>query len=110
MTLGLFIRIHSMLTLNKYYIRTLVLIDEQELVKKGLYKFIRHPGYLGTIFIWGASGLAMQNWVVFIISAIMIFIAYYYRINNEEKMLIEKFGDKYLNYRKHSWRLFPMIW
>ena len=110
MTLGLIIRIYSMLTLNKYYTRTLTFTAEHELVKKGLYKFIRHPGYLGTILIWCTSGLAMQNKIIFIIAVILTFIAYYYRIDNEEKMLIEKFGEKYLDYKKHSWRLFPLIW
>jgi protein-S-isoprenylcysteine O-methyltransferase Ste14 len=110
MVLGFLIRIISMLTLSKYYTRTLITVDKQEIVKTGLYKIIRHPGYLGTILIWGAAGLGMTNKIVFITGIILIVAAYYYRIDNEEKMLQQEFKDKYSNYRKHSWRLIPFVW
>ena len=99
-----------MLTLSKYYKRTLITVDKQEIVKKGLYKIIRHPGYLGTILIWGAAGLGMTNKIVFIVGAVLIVLAYYYRISNEEKMLQQEFGEKYSEYTKHSWRLIPFLW
>jgi len=110
MLIGITIRIYSMLTLQKYYTRTLILTEEHTLIQKGLYKFIRHPGYLGTILVWGACGLAMQNEIVCIIAIILLSIAYYHRITTEEKMLTEKFGNEYILYRKSSWRLFPFIW
>jgi protein-S-isoprenylcysteine O-methyltransferase Ste14 len=110
MFLGLLVRIASMLTLSKYYTRTLITVDEQQIVKKGLYKVIRHPGYLGTILIWSAAGLGMTNKIVFIAGTILIFLAYYYRIANEEKMLQQDFGERYSEYMKHSWRLIPFLW
>jgi len=110
MGVGLIIRIYSMLTLNKFYTRTLILTDAHELVKTGLYRYIRHPGYFGTILIWCACGLAMQNKIIFVAAIILTSIAYYYRIENEEKMMTEKFGQGYLEYKKHSWRLLPFLW
>lgn len=110
MAAGILIRIHSMLTLSKFYTRTLMTVDEQEIVKKGFYKIIRHPGYLGTILIWSAAGLAMQNEIIFAIGTLLIMIAYYYRIDNEETMLVNTFGQKYSEYREHTWRLIPFIW
>ena len=110
MLLGLVIRVTSMLTLSKYYTRTLITVDKQEIVKKGLYKIIRHPGYFGTILIWSAAGLGMTNEVVFITGSILIVLAYYYRINNEEKMLQQEFKEKYADYMEHSWRLIPFVW
>jgi protein-S-isoprenylcysteine O-methyltransferase Ste14 len=110
MITGILIRIHSMLTLSKFYTRTLITVDNQELVKKGLYKLIRHPGYLGTILIWSGAGLAMQNEIIFLVGTLLVIIAYYYRIDNEEKMLIGTFGQKYSEYKKTTWRLVPLIW
>lgn len=110
MILGILIRIHSMLTLSKYYTRTLITVNKQQIVKRGLYKIIRHPGYLGTILIWGAAGLAMTNEIIFIAGTLLILIAYYYRIKNEEKMLQAEFGETYKSYMKKSWRLLPVIW
>jgi protein-S-isoprenylcysteine O-methyltransferase Ste14 len=110
MIIGILIRIHSMLTLSKFYTRTLITVDKQEIIKRGLYKIIRHPGYLGTILIWSAAGLAMQNIIVFVVTTLLILIAYYYRINNEERMLVQNFGDTYTEYKNQSWRLIPFIW
>lgn len=110
MLLGLVIRISSMLTLSKFYTRTLTTVDQQQIVKKGLYRTIRHPGYLGTILIWGAAGLAMSNAVVVTIGTILIVAAYYYRIQNEERMLQKEFGQQYSDYMEHSWRLVPFVW
>jgi protein-S-isoprenylcysteine O-methyltransferase Ste14 len=110
MITGLVIRIHSMLTLRNYYTRTLITVEKQKMVKKGLYKIIRHPGYLGTILIWSAAGLAMENKIIFTVATILILLAYYYRINNEEKMLFQNFGEEYADYKKHSWRLIPIVW
>ena len=110
MSLGLVIRVYSMLTLKKYYTRTLILTADHSLFRKGLYKFIRHPGYLGTILIWCSCGLAMENGIIFIAALILISVAYFFRINNEEKMLMSQFGNEYLDYKKSSWRLIPFIW
>ena len=110
MIIGLMIRIHSMQTLQRFYTRTLLTVDQQELVRKGMYRIIRHPGYLGTILIWGAAGLAMSNWLVFSIGIVLVLVAYYYRIQNEERMLAARFGPLYAAYRKTSWRLIPFLW
>ena len=110
MSTGLVIRVWSMKTLNKYYTRVLVTAEDQKIIKKGPYKIIRHPGYLGTILVWSAAGLAMQNLIIFIAATGMILIAYFYRINNEEKMLFEQFGEKFTDYTIHTWRLLPLVW
>ena len=110
MVIGLSVRIWSMKTLNKYYTRVLTTTKEQEIIKKGPYKIIRHPGYLGTMLTWSAAGLAMQNLIIFIAATCMMLIAYFYRINYEEKMLVDKFGEKFNDYKKHTWRILPPVW
>jgi len=110
MTVGLAIRVWAMLVLKKYYTRRLVTTDNQEIVKRGPYRLIRHPGYLGTCLVWSAAGLAMQNTDVFLCATVLILLAYFYRIRNEESMLIRQFGDAYREYTRHSWRLIPFIW
>jgi protein-S-isoprenylcysteine O-methyltransferase Ste14 len=110
MFIGLFIRIWSMISLKKYYTRNLQLSEHQPLVIIGPYKIIRHPGYLGTLLIWLLAGLAVQNYIVFIVAIILLIPLYLYRINKEERMLIEHFGQQYLNYKNHTWRLIPLVW
>lgn len=110
MLAGLGIRIYSMLKLKDYYTRTLVTTGRQELIRTGLYKHIRHPGYLGTLLVWLSFGIALHNYIVAIIALLTIVPAYVYRIRTEEKMLAQQFGQEYINYQKTSWRLLPYIW
>lgn len=110
MVLGLMLRSYSVIILNKFYTRSLMTLDDQELIQKGPYRVIRHPGYMGTILCWGAAGLAMENYIVFIIGVVFLSLAYSYRIHSEEKMLVVRFGDRYRSYQKRTWRLVPGLW
>jgi len=110
MVIGLSVRTWSMKTLSKYYTRVLTTTEEQEIIKRGPYKIIRHPGYLGTMLTWSAAGLAMQNLIIFVVGTCMMVIAYFYRINYEEKMLVDKFGDRFNDYKKHTWKILPPVW
>ena len=110
MVLGLGLRFWSMRVLGEYYTRTLRVTDTQAIVSQGPYRVIRHPGYLGTIFVWIGFALAVGNWIATLIVAILLFSVYGYRIRSEEAMLIDKFGNEYEKYRKRSWRLVPFIY
>ena len=110
MCLGLSFRVWAMMVLRKYYTRTLVTTDRQEIIRSGPYKIIRHPGYLGTCLVWSAAGVAMQNTAIFLCATVLILLAYYYRIRNEENMLLRQFGEAYQDYMRHSWSIIPLIW
>jgi protein-S-isoprenylcysteine O-methyltransferase Ste14 len=73
-----------------------------KLVKTGIYKKVRHPIYLfGQTFFLGII-LITQIFYLLIIWIALI-ILQIKRIKNEEKVLNEKFGDEYLEYKKHTW-------
>lgn len=110
MVAGLFIRIFATRTLKEYYTRTLKIQDNQKIVDFGLYKYLRHPGYLGVILLWTGAGLSANSYFVFIVVTLITIIVYHYRMNSEEEMLIEAFGEKYQNYKAKTWRLIPMIY
>ncbi len=109
MIAGLMIRITATLTLRESYTRTLKIRDTQRLVKNGIYRYIRHPGYLGLILLWTGAGLSSGNYLTFIFIFIFTFAAYLYRISSEERMLSGAFGKEYFDYRQNSWRLVPFI-
>jgi protein-S-isoprenylcysteine O-methyltransferase Ste14 len=110
MLLSLALRFWSMWVLGEYYTRTLRVSDTQAIISQGPYRVIRHPGYLGTIFVWVGFALAIGNWIATIILAILLFGVYGYRIHSEEAMLIDRFGNEYQEYRKQTWRLLPFIY
>ncbi len=110
MILGLGLRITATLTLREYYTRTLKTQEGQKIISHGIYKFIRHPGYLGLILLWSGAGLASGNYIIVSLVFLLTAGTYLYRIHTEEEMLISGFGSQYEDYMKRSWRLVPFIY
>lgn len=55
-------------------------------------------------------GLAMGNVICVGIIGVLYVLIYSYRIKVEEQMLVEHFGQEYLNYSNNTSRLIPIIW
>ncbi|MDD5508028.1 MAG: isoprenylcysteine carboxylmethyltransferase family protein [Bacteroidales bacterium] len=108
--LGLIIRINSILTLKQQFTYTVTKIENHELIETGLYKVIRHPGYLGQLIIFLGISTSLSNWISILSMIISVLIGYIYRIKTEEKFMIEQMGDKYIDYQKRTKRLIPMIY
>lgn len=110
MLIGLATRYSAARTLGAFYTRTLQVLDKHCLVQAGLYRIIRHPGYLGTLLIGGGAGLAVNNWIVFLVALIAQLISKLYRIRVEETMLQKALGKAYKDYAERTWRLIPYVY
>ena len=108
--IGLIIRITAIMTLKKQFTYTVTKVDNHELIENGLYKSIRHPGYLGQMIIFLGISTALSNWLSILLMIIPVIIGYIYRIMVEEKFMIEQIGQKYMDYQKRTKRLIPMIY
>ena len=70
-----------------------------KLVTTGIYRYIRHPQYLGFLLIT----LGMNVWWLTIITLALwpvLAIVYYKLAKTEEKDAEEKFGEEYLKYKR----------
>ncbi|MFB0561122.1 MAG: isoprenylcysteine carboxylmethyltransferase family protein [Candidatus Lokiarchaeia archaeon] len=106
---GLVISVNAQMTLKRNYSGTLRIREGHQLITHGIYKYVRHPVYTGTLLrafaitIFAMSPLGF----LFALTGIPLFM---YRIGVEEKMLIEEFGDEYLEYSKVTWKLIPYVY
>ncbi len=107
---GIFIRIYSVWTLRKYFTLNVQIATEQNIVKTGPYKYIRHPAYTGSIITLLGIAVSFRSPLGIIATVMIIALVYGYRIKVEEKALKTSFGSSYEDYEKHTWRLFPHIW
>ena len=107
---GIGVRLWAMRTLGHFYTRTLRVSEEQSIVTQGPYRFIRHPGYLGTFLVWVGLGIAATNWIAAALVTLLLFLAYHHRMNVEEAMLVEVFEEGYRAYQKRTWRLLPLVY
>ena len=108
--IGLIIRIHSMRTLQQYFTYSVAKVENHKIIESGLYKFIRHPGYLGQWMIFAGISISLSNWLSVLLMMIPVSIGYFYRINVEESFMVEQMGESYLNYQRRTKRIIPMIY
>ena len=107
---GLILRISSILTLKQQFTYTVTKIEDHDLIETGLYKIIRHPGYLGQLIIFLGISTSLSNWLSILSMIISVSIGYLYRIKTEENFMIVQMGDKYVDYQKRTKRLIPGIY
>ena len=84
-------------------------VKSDSLIKSGPYKWIRNPMYLAVILFYIPIVIQNFNWIngsVFIVLLITILLKIYF----EEQLLKERFGDKYLEYKRKTKRLIPFIY
>ncbi|HXF77590.1 MAG TPA: isoprenylcysteine carboxylmethyltransferase family protein [Usitatibacter sp.] len=105
--LGLLLRLWSVLTLRERYTRTLLTQEGQRVERGGPYRWVRHPGYLGSLLVLNGIALASGNWVALLVSALVTIAAYTYRIRAEDEMLVAALGEEYASYRREVGALLP---
>jgi protein-S-isoprenylcysteine O-methyltransferase len=107
---GLAVRLWSQVVLGRYYTSTLRHAADQPVLACGPYRLLRHPGYSGMLLAWLGAGLATANWAAVLALALLMVVAYSYRIAAEEAMLLGAFGERYKEYMARTWRLVPYIY
>lgn len=107
---GLGLRAWGMRTLGRFYTRTLRTIDDQRVVREGPYRLVRHPGYCGSLLVWTGYSLGLGSWIALPVTAVLLAVAYTWRINAEERLLLGAFGEAYAEYRRHTKRLVPFVY
>ena len=88
---------------------TLQIREEHTLIIDGIYQMIRHPMYTAIWLCGIAQGLLLTNWIAGPSGVIAFGTLYFLRVGNEEKMMIEQFGDQYQAYMQKTKRLLPYL-
>jgi protein-S-isoprenylcysteine O-methyltransferase Ste14 len=70
-------------------------------ITKGIYRYSRHPLYLTPFIIFIGVGIASASWI-FLLGAIMLIILPPSFVLPEERFLVQKYGDSYLNYMNRT--------
>jgi len=106
---GLTTAIVAQITLKRFYSGTLVIREDHQLVTHGIYRYTRHPVYLGVIIaIIGMPVFASSLYGLLTMAALIpIFLN---RIRMEERLLTEEFGDDYRTYKETTSKLVPFIY
>ena len=106
---GLAAMLTAQVTLWRFYSSTLVIRDGHRLITHGIYRFARHPIYLGAIV--GLIGVPVYVSSLYGLLAMLGLVPVFLRrIGMEEAMLCEEFGDAHQAYCESTRRLIPFIY
>lgn len=107
---GTILREFSILTLDQYFSFQISIVEDHRVVDSGPYHLIRHPAYTGIILSLLGISLALSSMVAVLVVIVICTIAFGLRIEFEEKLMLEEFGDDYLDYKSRTKKLIPFIY
>jgi protein-S-isoprenylcysteine O-methyltransferase Ste14 len=110
MLFGTTLRWIAIFTLKDYFTVNVTIFKDHQIVDHGLYKYLRHPSYLGLLVRYLGFGLAFGNWLSALCIFTPLFGAVLYRIHVEEIALNQALGGQYAEYSKTTRRLIPKIY
>lgn len=94
--------------LGKQWSADLEIQQEHKLITSGPYHYVRHPMYTALYSFFIGTALISGNFIIEFLSIFIILIIQT-RINREEKMLQDEFGEAYLDYSKTTGLILPRI-
>ena len=106
--LWLFHRAHK--DLGRNWSITLEIRDQHRLVSNGIYGLIRHPMYSSFWLMALGQALLLPNWVAGLAGLVGFGVLYFLRVDKEERMMLQTFGDEYRAYMARTKRIIPHLY
>jgi protein-S-isoprenylcysteine O-methyltransferase Ste14 len=104
--LGLALRIAAMSRLGSLFSPFVAVQKQHALETSGVYRWVRHPGYLGTWLASLGAILAFGSAATLPLSVALLALLYV-RLRREEGVLEKRFGDAFRAYRLRTGALLP---
>jgi protein-S-isoprenylcysteine O-methyltransferase Ste14 len=82
----------------------------QELITDGLFRWVRHPSYLGLLLLYTGIAISYAHPVASPLAVGLPLVALLYRIRVEERVLVERYAEAYQQYRERTRTLIPFLW
>lgn len=108
--LGLALRLWVRQSLGEMYTGHVQVLTKHRLVRTGPYHYLRHPGYTGFIPMALGMALGFSSLIGIVAVLVLMLPGLIYRMNVEERLLTEQFGDAYRAYARTTKRLIPGLW
>ena len=93
--------------LGKQWRYEAALITDHELIQTGPYRFIRHPIYTSMFGMLTATAAAYTWWPTWLAGTTFFVIGTEIRARAEDRLLAERFQEKFESYRAHVHAYIP---
>ncbi|HXN86128.1 MAG TPA: isoprenylcysteine carboxylmethyltransferase family protein [Candidatus Binataceae bacterium] len=85
-------------------------VEQRVLVRRGFYRFIRHPAFAGIFLAYIAWPIAYGSPIATILTVAIGAMVVRNSVRREERELIARYGDEYTNYQDESDAIIPNLW
>ncbi|MBI3248910.1 MAG: isoprenylcysteine carboxylmethyltransferase family protein [Deltaproteobacteria bacterium] len=106
---GTGLRVAAMAQLGPLFSTFVTVQKEHVLVTAGLYHWVRHPIYTGSLVAVVGVFLVFRSQLLWVAVPVYL-VGTLWRIRDEEALLGEAFGEAYQHYRARTWRLLPLVY
>jgi protein-S-isoprenylcysteine O-methyltransferase Ste14 len=84
--------------------------EDHELIRRGPYRFVRHPIYSGIILATAGSVLALSPTLLGTLCILYAVAALRFKSLQEEKILARQFPNEYASYKREVRALIPFVY
>jgi len=96
------------INLGRYWSNQIRIYEKQEIVSRGLYKYVRHPLYSSLVMIIIGAAIAYHNWLA-LLSAITVFLPMMFARARQEEAFLVSNSEDYKIYMKMTGMFLPGI-
>ena len=105
---GVGIAIWARLSLGANWSGTVTLKSGHELIRAGLYRWIRHPIYTGILVGMVGSAVIvgrLRGWL----GVLLVLASFYFKARREERFLKQEFGSGFDDHARHTGMFLPKL-
>ena len=106
---SLVLRNMAIRTLGRYFSLHIEIRKQHELVKEGVYQYVRHPIYLAVVIELLSVPLVANAYYTALVALFAYMPMLALRLHREELEMVEKFGDVYREYQHKTGALLPRL-
>lgn len=111
LAVGLIMRYWTYYLTKPFFTRSIILSEDRPLFSSGPFRFTRHPYHTGFfLIVLGICLFISGHWLTSLTTFLFLGSALHYRMTLEESLYYKKYGDIYLYWCRHRFRLLPFIY
>jgi protein-S-isoprenylcysteine O-methyltransferase Ste14 len=106
---GTSLQLWAMRSMGQWYTPRVAILEGHQLVSTGPYRWLRHPAYTGIMAAGTGFSAAFGFWtgLLYFPAGLPVVLR---RMDAEERLLAEEFGEEYRAMMDRTWRLLPYVY
>lgn len=106
---GIVFRLKSIATLKEYFVSHIQLINDHQLVTKGVFSIVRHPSELGLLMIVSGVVILLESLSALVMTLGLFVPLTLYRIVLEDRLLHNNFKGAFVAFKRETPSLLPRL-